>query len=209
MRAYYDAHQEKFTEPERRRVAAIVLDDEKKAEETLEEALKIKTQAEWGELFAKHSITAPKTKDAAPVELVGDLGIVGPPDDVHGGSPRVPEPVRAAAFQIGAPNEVLDHLVEAEGRFFVVRLNGVTAPPHAHARRGRSQQIRVILLQDKIAARDKALEEELRKTIHVDIDEAALASVVVSMPSTSAREGPRASPESHAKTADRRQPAPR
>lgn len=181
IRAYYDAHPDRFTEPEHRRVAAIVLDNKKDAEETLKDAIGAKTQAEWGELFAKHSITAPKTKDPAPVELVGDLGIVGPPDDVHGGSPRVPEPVRAAAFQIHAPNEVLDHVVEAEGRFFVVRLSGLTAARKKSFQES-DKQIRVILLQERMGAADKALEDELKKKIPVQIDEAALATVKVSMP---------------------------
>src|SRR6185369_16204549 len=45
VRAYYEKHGDKFTEPERRRVAAIVMKDKKEAAKVLKEALKAKTQA--------------------------------------------------------------------------------------------------------------------------------------------------------------------
>ena len=38
VRAYYDAHLDKFSEPERRRVAAIVIRDRKEAEKVLKDA---------------------------------------------------------------------------------------------------------------------------------------------------------------------------
>jgi peptidyl-prolyl cis-trans isomerase C len=176
VRAYYDSHAEKFSEPERRRAAAIVLDDAKKAKEALDKALKIKNAADWGDLFAKYSITAPKKKEQTAVELVGDLGIVGPPDDAHGGNPKVPEPVRSAVFQIDKVGSILDHLVEAEGRWFIVRMNGQTAA-HKRSLAEADRSIRVLLLQDKLAAKEKALEEGIRKKIPVEIDDKALAGI--------------------------------
>ncbi|HVY46864.1 MAG TPA: peptidyl-prolyl cis-trans isomerase [Minicystis sp.] len=192
VKAYYDAHHDKFVEPERRRVAAIVMSDKKKAEEVLKQALKVKSQTEWGELFGKNSLTAPKKKNATPVELVGDLGIVGPPDDARGSNPNVPEPVRAAAFQIADKGQVLDHLVEADGRYFIVRLNGKT-PGHTRSLAEADRSIRVLLLTDRIAAKEKALEDELKKKIPVEIDEKALAGITIpaipEAPSSSRREG--------------------
>ncbi len=117
VRSYFEAHPEKFNEPERRRVAAIVLSDKKEADKVLKEALKIKSPAEWGELFAKHSITAPKTKaPPGPAELAGDLGIVGPPDEARGSSPKVPDAIRAAVFKLKDVNQIAPELVENERR---------------------------------------------------------------------------------------------
>jgi peptidyl-prolyl cis-trans isomerase C len=194
VRAYYDTHLDKFSEPERRRVAAIVVTDKKKAQEALAKALKIKNGAEWGDLFAKYSITAPKKKEQTAVELVGDLGIVGPPDDPRGGNPKVPEPLRTAVFAIDKIGDVLDHLIEAEGRWFIVRMNGQTAA-HKRSLAESDRSIRVILLQDKIAAKEKALEEDIRRKIPVTIDEKALAGIT--LPSLPKGEPPPEAPGEH------------
>ncbi len=177
VRAYFDSHPEKFVEPERRRVAAIVMSDKKDAEKVLKEAAKAKTVGEWGELVQKHSLTAPRHKGPTnPAELAGDLGIVGPPDDPRGSNLRVPEPVRAAAFQLKDVNDLAPDLVEAEGRFFIVRLAGVS-PPHHRTLAQADKAIRVLLIQAKMAARERALEADLRKQFPVQIDETALDAV--------------------------------
>lgn len=177
VRAYFDSHADKFVEPERRRVAAIVMSDKKDAEKVLKEASKAKTVGEWGELVQKHSLTAPKRKGPTnPAELAGDLGIVGPPDDPRGSNLRVPEPVRAAAFTLKDVNDLAPDLVEAEGRFFIVRLAGVS-PPHHRTLAQADKAIRVLLIQAKMAAREHALEADLLKQFPVQIDETALDAV--------------------------------
>jgi len=177
VRAYFDSHPEKFVEPERRRVAAIVMSDKKDAEKVLKEALKAKTVGEWGELVQKHSLTAPKHKGPTnPAELAGDLGIVGPPDDARGSNLRVPEPVRTAVFQLKDVNDITPDLVEAEGRFFIVRLAGVS-PPHKRSLAQADKAIRVLLVQQKLTERERGIEEDLMKQFPVQIDEAALGAV--------------------------------
>ena len=177
VRAYFEAHADRFSEPERRRVAAIVMSDKAEAGKVLKEALKAKNAGEWGELFFKHSLTAPKKRGpTSPVELAGDLGIVGPPQDSKGGNPKVPEPVREAAFKLRDPSAISPELVESEGRFFIVRLSGMT-PPHKRSLAEADRAVRVLLMQENLAAREKALEDDLKKKFPVEIDEAALASV--------------------------------
>jgi hypothetical protein len=179
VRAYYDQHADKFSEPERRRVAAIVMTDKKEAAKVLKEALKVKTAGEWGELFFKRSITAPKQKSPTnPAELAGDLGIVGPPDDLKGANMKVPEAVRAAVFKLKQTGDVGADLIEADNRVFIIRLNGST-PSHKRTLQEADRAIRVLLLQEKMAEREKALEDELRKQFPVTIDEGALAGVKV------------------------------
>jgi len=178
VRAFYDANAEMFSEPERRRVAAIVLSDRKTAERVLEEARKIKTPIEWGELFFKHSVTAPKkTKaPAGPLDLAGDLGVVGAPDDKRGKNPKIPEPIRAAVFKIGSVGSVFEEIVEADGRFYIVRMNGITAA-HSRTLAEADRSIRLQLLQKKMKERESTLEAELRKKFPVEIDDAALGKV--------------------------------
>ena len=179
VRAYFEGHADRFSEPERRRVAAIVMSDKKEAAKVLKDALKAKTAGDWGDLFYKNSLTAPKKRGPLnPAELAGDLGIVGPPDDAKGGNPKVPDVVRAAAFKLHDVNQVAAELIESEGRFFIVRLNGI-APPHKRSLGEADRAVRVLLIQEKLAERERALEEDLKKKFPVEIDEAALASVKV------------------------------
>jgi peptidyl-prolyl cis-trans isomerase C len=176
VRAYYESHAAEFEEPERRRVGHIMVKDKDTAEKLLQDARKANA-AQWGELALKHSIDAPGKNYKGPSELVGDLGFVGPPNDARGANPRVPEEVRAAVFQIAAPGEVLDHPVaDAEGRWHIVRL---VAKTDAHMRPFAEAErlIRVTLVQQEIAKREKALEDELRQKYPVTIDDSALAAV--------------------------------
>jgi peptidyl-prolyl cis-trans isomerase C len=177
VRDYYDAHIDKFTEPERRRISVVVMSDKSAAEKVLKEAQKASTATAWGELVTKHSLLAPKEKGAnAPLDLAGDIGIVGPPSDPRGENPQVPEPVRAAAFRLGAVGAVGDQLVEADGRFYIVRLSGLTAG-HQRTLVEAERSIRVAILQQKMQDQERALDEELRRKFPVEINEAALGAV--------------------------------
>ena len=177
VKAYYDANADKYSEPERRRVSAIVMTSKAEAEKVLKLAQKVKDAKEWGELFAKNSITAPKTKGPNdPADLAGDLGIVGPPDDPKGGNVKVPDAVRALAFKMAAANTVADAVVEADGKFYVVRLANITAG-HKRTLQEADRSIRIAILQDKLADMEKRLDEELRAKFQVQIDDAALAQV--------------------------------
>lgn len=179
VRAYYESNLAKFSEPERRRVAAIVMTDKKEAQKVLKEAQKATTALAWGELFGKYSTTAKKGGGPlAPAELAGDLGIVGPPDDAKGGNGNVPEAARAAAFKMGGPGSVSSELLEIEGKQFILRINGVTAP-HKRTLAESERSIRVLLMQEKMAQREEALEAELRKKFPVQVDDKALAAVKV------------------------------
>jgi hypothetical protein len=177
VRAYYESHADKFHEPERRRVAAVVMTDAKEAAKVLEKAVKVTSATQWGELVQKHSLGSKGVKiTAGPVDLAGDLGIVGPPSDDKGANPRVPEPVRAAVFQIGNVGAVYDKLVEVEGKQYIVRMNGITAG-HTRTLAEADRGIRVMILQEKMQANEQALETELRKKFPVEIDDKALAGV--------------------------------
>lgn len=179
VRAYYEANQDKFIEPERRRVAAIVLADEAEAQKVLEAAKNAPSAQAWGELVQKHSITAGVRKGPTdPTELQGDLGIVGPPGDAKGGNARVLPPVRAAVFKLAKAGAVGPEVISADGKFWVIRLMGIT-PPHARTLADSDRAIRVAIIQQKIEEREKAYEAELRKKYKVEIDEKVLSEVKV------------------------------
>jgi parvulin-like peptidyl-prolyl isomerase len=188
IRAYFQAHHDDFREPERRRVAHIVVKDKETATKVLALAKKASSR-EWGNLFMKYSLDAPKKAGPAPpLEMAGDLGIVGPPGDARGDNPRVPAAVRAAVFELGAIGDVLGRPVQEESAFHVVRMVGKT-DAHERSLADADRSIRVALLQAKITEREKALEAELRKQFPVTIDEQALAKVEVPRPGEAPPDG--------------------
>jgi peptidyl-prolyl cis-trans isomerase C len=177
VRAYYEEHREEYREPERRRVSVIALDDEAKAKSALEEAVKSPDATTWGTLVKERSLFAASEKTSKlPLDLAGDLGIVGPPADAKGANPKVPQPVREAVFAIAEVGGVHPELVRHEGKLYVVRLAGKTAA-HERSVEEADRQIRVELLKRKQAELETKLEAELRAKYKVEIDEAALGRV--------------------------------
>lgn len=179
VRAYFEAHRAEYKDPERRRIAAIVLKDEATAKATLAAAKKVEAEGatQWGELVRAKSID-PQARANVPVDLAGDLGIVSPPGDPRGENPRVPDAVRAAAFEIADVYRIHDTVVPANGKFYVVRLVQ-KLPAHERSFAEAERSIRIKLAQDKLRAREDELLAELRKTVKVEVDEAALGTVAV------------------------------
>jgi hypothetical protein len=177
VQSYYEKNKDKFREPERRRVSAIVMGDEAKAKEVLAQALKIKTGEEWGTLYFEHSLDAPKEKNAgSPDDLAGDLGIVGPPGDPKGESKKVPKELQRAVFDLEKIGQIHPQVIKAEGKFYILRMSG-RSEGHTRSLAEADRAIRVAILQDMIRDREKKLEEELRKRFPVEIDESALSSL--------------------------------
>jgi parvulin-like peptidyl-prolyl isomerase len=189
VRKYYEAHRDDFREPERRRVAHIVVGSEAEAKTVLEKALTA-SPAEWGKLVAEKSRDARSKPSAGmPVELAGDLGIVGPPGHARGQNPAVPEPLRAAVFEIEKVGGVLGRPIAVGGLFHIVRMTSKTdARDRSYADAERS--IRVALVQEQIRAREAELEAELKKKYPVTIDEAQLAKIPLPAPSAKALPAP-------------------
>lgn len=182
VHAYFDAHHDEFKEPERRRVAHLESPNEAQANAALQKA-EGASAADWGKLVSDLSLDKPgRSLGPTPTELAGDLGIVGPPGHPRGGNPKVPEPLRAAVFEIGQVGGVLGHVVRTgDGHFHVVRMTGRTEA------RDRSFQdsertIRVALVQQRIREREAQLELELKQRFPVSIDDSALAQVKVPEP---------------------------
>lgn len=176
VRRYYDEHRDEFREPERRRVAHIQVSSEAEAKAVLEQA-RAASAAEWGKLVASKSKDRRTSPSASlPLELAGDLGIVGPPGNPSGDNPNVPEPLRAAVFEITELGAVLPRVVAAAGSFHVVRLTGKTdARDRSYADAERA--IRVALVQERLRKREAEFEAELKQKYPVTIDENQLAKI--------------------------------
>jgi len=172
VRAYYQSHLADYKDPERRRLSVIVLATPSAAEEVL---ATVKKTGEFGALVKSRSID-PQARANVPVDLAGDLGIVSPPGDPRGDNPRVPPEVREEVFKLSEVGAVADRVVAAGGKFYVVRLTQ-RIPPHERAFEEAERTIRVKLAQDMLRKKEDELIAELRKSVQVEVDEAALATV--------------------------------
>jgi parvulin-like peptidyl-prolyl isomerase len=181
-RAYFEAHKADYRDPERRRLSIVVLKDEAAAKAVIATSTanpKGLSAAEWGELVRARSID-PQAKANVPVDLAGDMGIVSPPGDTRGENTRVPEPVRAAVYEIDKPGDVLGRPIAAKGNFYVVRLTQ-KMEPHERPFEEAERTIRIKLAQERTRQKEDQLIADLRKQYPVTIDDAALSTVHVDL----------------------------
>ena len=178
VRAYYAKHQAEFQEPERRRVAHLEVLSEKEGAELLKKA-SAASPKEWGQLVSAHSVDRRRsTAIGDPDEFAGDLGIVAKPGVEGGENPKVPEPVRAAVFEIPKIGQVHPELVRVGNSFHIVRLIGKT-DARARSVQEAERSIRVRLLEERAKKLEQDLEQELRKKYPVVLDEQQLAKLKV------------------------------
>ncbi len=177
--AYFDAHKADFHDPERRRVALIVVSSPTLSAGIIA-SLKGAGAAHWGEIVRSKSID-PSAKANVPLDLAGDVGFVSPPGDPRGANARVPEDVRAAVFSLAKVGDVAPDPVAVDGKLYVLKLTGRT-DAHDRTLKDAERTIRVRLAQDKLHAAQDAMLEDLKKQHPVSIDEAALANVKVELP---------------------------
>jgi hypothetical protein len=171
VRAYFDAHKDEYRDPERRRISCIVVRDEAGARALLAQAAKA-SAAEFGQLVRDKSVDS-QAKANVPVDLAGDFGMISPPGDARGENPRIPEPVRAGAFELAKVGDVLDRPIRSGDRVYVVKLTQ-KADAHERAFAEAERSVRVRLAQEKMRARDEEVLAGLRKQFPVQIDDQAL-----------------------------------
>jgi parvulin-like peptidyl-prolyl isomerase len=170
LRAYYDAHRDEYREPERRRIAHVVTKDEATAKKVEAEA-KSATPTQWGAVVKKYSDQKPLETEAP--ETAGDLGFVTAPGEKS--TTKVSDELRKAAFALPSVGAVSPPVQDATG-WHVLRLvakNDARDQSFVDVERA----LRVRVLQEKRAAKEKALLDEMRTKLKVEIDEAVLAQI--------------------------------
>jgi parvulin-like peptidyl-prolyl isomerase len=176
VRGYYESHRTEFKEPERRRVSAIVLSSEASAKGLLDEA-RASDATKWGQLVRKHSVVR-NASDSNPLELEGDLGIVSASGQPQGTGPKFSDPLLHAVFEIPEVGGTYPHVVQDGSRYYILRMTGRTeARERSFSEAERS--IRVLMVEQRLAAAEQTLLESIRKQLSVTVDEKALAAVRV------------------------------
>lgn len=173
LRAFYDAHVDEYREPERRRVSQVVVKDEATAKKVHDEA-RAATATQWGAIVGKYSEEKPAGTEAP--EMMGDLGFVTAPTDPHApANPKVTTEIRAAAFALKDVGAVSEPFKDSNGWHVIRLVTKNEARDQSFADVERALRVRV--LQEKRAAKEKALVDEMRKELKVEIDEATLAAI--------------------------------
>lgn len=175
VRQYYDSHRDEFSEPERRRVAEIVVTQAGEAQRLLE-AARHATPIEWGQMVRKHSLGRKESNAGVPLELEGDLGIVSAPGQGGGNEPRLPEVLVRAAFAIEKIGDVSSEPIHIDGQYHILRLTSrMSARQRTFAEADRS--IRVRIVQARVSTSQQQLLDELRKKHPVSVNQSLLATV--------------------------------
>ncbi len=180
VRAWYTAHIDEYKEPERRRVAQVVVKDEATAKKVSEEAKAAgpTAPAAWGVIVKKYSDEKPGDFEAP--ELMGDLGFVTAPSDTHPPSSlKITPEIRAAAFAMKDVGDVSPPLKDANGWHVLKML--VRNEAHEQSYADVERAIRVRILQDKRYQREQATLAETKAAVKVEVDETAIAALASSM----------------------------
>jgi peptidyl-prolyl cis-trans isomerase C len=175
VRAYYDAHQKEFSEPERRRISEIVVASSAEAKRVLEKALKA-TPTEWGQLVRDFSIGRKQSTQDLPLELEGDLGVVSAPGQGGGSEPQLASELLQAAFAIKEVGAVAPEPVESHGRYHILRLTSRT-PPRQRTFAEAERSIRVNLVQHQLETSRERMLDDLKKRFPVTVNQSLLASL--------------------------------
>ena len=84
------------------------------------------------------------------------------------------------AFEINELGGIADKIASSRGKLYIVRLTQ-KLPAHERTYEEAERTIRVKLAQDKLRAKEEELIALLRKSVKVEVDESALATVKIDM----------------------------
>lgn len=172
VRAWYDAHPERFHIPERRRVRAIFSTDRREALETLRLATAGRQRARAGVAFRR--MAAERNRDPALQALSGELRNVTrepmPGALLDPALPPLDPALRAAVFEMAHEGDVLPRVVPgrwgATEGFFVLRLVA-RRPAVERSLADSAEWIRHRIVLERRVAAEQAEVERLRQALRV------------------------------------------
>jgi len=168
VRAYYDSHKNELTEPKRHRVLVLIVGSKQLAEQVAKDAQAASGQR-WAELAKRYSLDRRGSQTEAAPELAGDLGFVSAPGEARGENVEVPPEVRAAVFRLSEIGQVLAEPVQAGGKYYIVRLGGISAA-RDRSLADADGTIRAELLRQRYLTEERALLDRLAKQYPVAVD---------------------------------------
>ncbi|HEX4338237.1 MAG TPA: peptidyl-prolyl cis-trans isomerase [Polyangiaceae bacterium] len=169
LRAYYDAHLDDYVQPERIRIARILVDDEAAAKKILSDVTGIKGPELWKNLARESSL------DEATKLRGGMLGFVYP--DGHTDVPQVAvDPALYAAAARVKNGELVPTPVKEAGHLGVIWRRG-SLPATSRSFESERDAIRVILVRERAERALATLSDELRHKYVTDEHPALLETL--------------------------------
>jgi peptidyl-prolyl cis-trans isomerase C len=182
VRDYYNAHASEYDEPERRRPLVIVLPSKQAGEEALKKAKGASGEV-WGKLAREVSLDRRGLGEGDSLELAGDLGFVSQPGEARGANENVPEPVRAALFQLSKLGDVAPEPVSFDGKFYLVR-HGGTSPARHRSVQDADRSIRIELRRQLFRKKEAELAKQLAEKYPATINREALEKLIPKAPAS-------------------------
>lgn len=179
VQAFYAAHRDEFRQPERRRVAVLMLPSKSVADKVATELGAQAELARWNEIGRANS-TQIRSSLSLPTTVFGDIGFITAAGDSPGEA-SLPAPVRAAAFQVAAEGSVAPTPVEHDHVFYLVRVTTV-APAHLPTLEEADAQVRARILDGQLAQREADLRKVLEKATPVEVNEAVISRLKQAAP---------------------------
>lgn len=171
VRAYYDAHLDRFDAPERVNLWRILCATEADARAVLDEASRDLTTSRFNDLARERSI------DQATKFRGGNLGFLDPKGVSNQAGLSVdPALVKAAAE--AKEGALVPHPV-AEGGAFAVIWRRATVAATRRSIEDAAPEIRATLYRERVEAAEKKLIDELRETRVRDVDPSLLGIIVL------------------------------
>jgi hypothetical protein len=199
VRAWYQAHADRFTQPERRRAAILVSDDEATARAVHAELTTALAQTPAAALQVFGDFAAEKSVDPQRKRIKGDMGVFGT-DGLNEKGQRLAAASQAAAvFALPKVGAVSPPFQMEDGNWATVQLTHLR-PAVERPVSEVDQEIRNMLFREKLAAVRKATIDGLVGRADVKMD----ASVLARLPE---RKGPAADVAKEAEAAKAAQDA--
>jgi len=172
-RAFYDAHATEWNQPEQVRASHLRFADRGAAQRAL---VAVRAAPNDTELFRR--LAREQSNDEATRNSGGDLRFFSRPQGSVQVEGAPPVAVAEAAFVLTTPGEIVDHLVQADDGFHVVKLTARRQPM------SRSfEEVKPIVVdrifRDRRASMIAELVARLRREAYVQEDQAALATIHV------------------------------
>lgn len=170
VRAWYDAHPERFHIPERRRVRAVFTTSRTEAADVLRQAL---VQRRGHYLHDFRTLATEHNHDPALLEARGEIRDIARTNSrvpMQGGAMDLDETVRDAVYGVGREGEVIGRVIPGHWRgvagYFVVRFLNRRAPIE-RTLADSSEWIRSRILLERRVAAEQALVDRLERAAGV------------------------------------------
>jgi peptidyl-prolyl cis-trans isomerase C len=175
LRAYYDANIESYRKPAKVRARHILVSDETKARQLLENVKGTKpSQYEFRRLAQENS------EDETTRLRGGDLTFFPMPGEARGDDPVVPAPVAEAAFRIKDNGDLFPELVKSDKGFHIIMRTGYRDKMDLAFEDTRDRLVMLVQREQRKDSVEKAI-DDLQQRFKIDLQEENLKEVVIDL----------------------------